>query len=349
MEGTLARDAVEAARSIGGGLMTDTSSPIYMTHTPSAIYLGDLARALGELDPSDDATRRSIAVLLGLSWDVPEQPRPHAARSRPEPPPAPTHRVPRPRPRFERAEQRGESLPLRIEHTLDEAVEPSIDVAPMGASAPEEFAPPPPFEPLFFPRWTRAILSTALSTYGVDGQLDVERVAETLARGEHLDRWPTLSWPTLSRGIQLLVDRGRSMAPFIGDQISLQKELVQVVGRDRVQTLRFVGCPLRGAGAGPVTSWSEYRPPPSGTPVLLLSDLGIGRPLVGDDRAGVAEWLGFARLVRKARCPLVAFVPYAAPRWPRSLAPLLTMIHWDRRTTASVVRNRVGRAHEVKA
>jgi len=319
-----------------------------MTETPSSIYLGDLARALGELNPSDDVTRRSIAALLGLTWDDPETPRRQTSRPPREPVRVPMRRVPRPRPRLERSEQRGVTLPLLVEHTREEAAESSINVAPMGESAPEEFAPAPPFEPLFTPRWTRAILSTALATYGDDGQLDVERVAETLARGGHLERWPTLSWPTLSRGIQLLIDRSRSMAPFIGDQISIQRELKHVVGRDRVQTLRFAGCPLRGTGAGAVTAWSEYRPPPAGTPVVLLSDLGIGRPLVGDDRAGVAEWVGFARLVRRARCPLVAFVPYAAPRWPHELAPLVTVIHWDRWTTVSTIRSRVGRAHEVK-
>jgi len=320
-----------------------------MTDAPSAIYLGDLARALGELDPSDDATSRAVAALLGLTWDEPERPRRQAARPAHEERPAvPSRRVHRPRVWLEHPEQRGVTLPLRMERTREEEAEASIDVGPMAESAPEEFAPAPPFEPLFVPRWTRAILSTALATDGDEGQLDVERVAETLARGEHLDRWPTLSRPTLNRGIQLLVDRGRSMAPFIGDQVSMQKELAHVVGRDRVQTLRFSGCPLRGAGAGPATSWAAYRPPPAGTPVVLLSDLGIGGPLVGGDRAGVDEWLGFARLVRKARCPLVAFVPYAAPRWPRALAPLLTIIHWDRTTTVSAVRSRVGRAHEVK-
>jgi hypothetical protein len=237
---------------------------------------------------------------------------------------------------------------LRIEHEREGAVESSIDVPPMEASAPEEFAASPPLAPLFFPRWTRAILSTALSTYGDDGQLDVERVAEKLARGERLEIWPTLSSPTLRRGLQLLVDRSHSMTPFIRDQISLQRDLVRVVGKDRVETLRFAGCPLRGAGAGPEIVWTKYQPPPPGTPILLLSDLGIGRPLLGADRASAAEWLSFAQLVRKALCPLVAFVPYAPPRWPRHLAPLVTMIHWDRKTTVSDVRNRVGRAHEVQ-
>lgn len=319
-----------------------------MTGPPPAIYLGDLARALGALDPSDDAARRAIAGLLGLSWDAPAPRRRHGARQRPARPPAPTPRAPTPRPRFERAEQRGASLPLRMEHTREEEAESSINVAPMEASAPEEFAPAPPFETLFFPRWTRAILSTALSTRGADGQLDVDRVAETLARGEHLGRWPTLSWPTLSRGIQLLVDRSRAMAPFVRDQMSLQRELVRVVGKDHVETLRFAGCPVRGAGAGPQVVWSKYKPPPAGTPVLLLSDLGIGRPLLDDDRAAAADWLNFARLVRKALCPLVAFVPYAPARWPRALVPLVTMIQWDRRTTASAVRNSVGGAHEVQ-
>jgi len=51
--------------------------------------------------------------------------------------------------------------------------------------------------------------------------------------------------------------------------------------------------------------------------------------------------------VRRAGCPLVAFVPYAPRRWPRALRRAMTIVQWDRRTSAVTIRNLVGRAHQV--
>ena len=167
-----------------------------------------------------------------------------------------------------------------------------------------------------------------------------------LAQGKQVWPLPTLPWPTLSRGVQVLVDRSQAMAPFARDQVVLQHEIQRVVGEDQVQVLRFAGCPSRGAGTGPQRKWQDYQPPLPGTPVLLLTDLGIGRPLLADDWVGAEEWLEFAAVVRRAGCPLVAFVPYAPSRLPPRLVGALTVIQWDRRTTAVSIRNLIGPAHE---
>jgi hypothetical protein len=235
-----------------------------------------------------------------------------------------------------------------VEQVRSEESAPSIRVPPLELSAPEDQTPSPPLDPLFFPRWTRGILSTALATVGDAGQLDVDRIVRLLASGKNLKELPMLPSPTLNRGVQLLIDRSQAMLPFMGDQARLREEILRVVGRDRVATLRFVGCPPRGAGVGAALSWSAYEPPLPGTPVLLLTDLGIGRPKLSDERAGVAEWLKFARLLEKANCPLVAFVPYAASRWPPVLTHHMTVIQWDRKTTATRVRSQVRCAHEVR-
>ena len=69
------------------------------------------------------------------------------------------------------------------------------------------------------------------------------------------------------------------MIPYARDQAELQEEIRAVVGKENCQVLRFVGCPLRGAGTGPKKSWystpaGTYRVPPPGSVVLLLTDLG---------------------------------------------------------------------------
>src|SRR6202008_4057123 len=103
-------------------------------------------------------------------------------------------------------------------------------------------------------------------------------IIESVCRGERVRFIPRLSIPTLTRGVQLLIDRGENMQPFAADQTALLAFLVRVVGRDRTEVNYFEGSPLWGAGIGPKDEWSDYRPPASGTPVVLVTDLGIAQP-----------------------------------------------------------------------
>ena len=75
---------------------------------------------------------------------------------------------------------------------------------------------------------------------------------------------------------------------------------------------------------------------------MLLSDLGIAaerRPGLG---AGIEEWRRFARRLRGAQCPVVAFVPYGEQRWPAALRRAIAMVPWDRATNVSRVRQLLG-------
>lgn len=83
--------------------------------------------------------------------------------------------------------------------------------------------------------------------------------------------------------------------------------------------------------------------------MLLLTDLGLGGPPFSSERATWQKWLEFADVVRKAGCPLVACVPQSPSRWPPELKRVMKIVHWDRPTTAAMVRHLVGRGHEVKA
>jgi hypothetical protein len=311
----------------------------------SAISLGDLARALAKLKPTNEESRLAIAISLGMRWDPPKPSRvsvkPKAKRERERPAERQSQ------PEFERLPAPIRVISSRLDHTRSQVAAPSISVPPLEASASESDAQSPALEPLFFPRWTRAILSAGLATNSEVGEIDVDRVVDILASGQDLKTLPLLSTPTLTRGVQLLIDRSEAMTPFIRDQIRLHRKIIATVGTDRVTTLRFVGCPLRGAGAGPEPTWSHYEPPLSKAPVLLLGDLGIGRPRLSDERAGVREWLTFIRLVKKAKCPLLAFVPYEASRWPPELANEMPIIQWDRNTTAITVCNKLKHARKV--
>jgi len=129
-----------------------------------------------------------------------------------------------------------------------------------------------------------------------------------------------------------------TMSPYRADIDGLVEEVGDLMADDQFTQRYFTGCPTRGCvvpGEGELKPWA---PPPRGTPVLLFGDLGIGRPPGLEERASVEEWLEFAERAATAGCRVVALVPYGPRRWPRALARAVHIVHWDRRTTAAIVR-----------
>jgi hypothetical protein len=310
-------------------------------HSNNKIFLGDLVRAIRKLKATDWETQRKIAEMLGMTLiekvidgpsagtDALNQEGNQIRDSQP------ADTTPAPEDDF------GDSIPITIQHNQGEKDEWIKEVEPLPAPSADSEYVPPKLEPLFLPQWTRAILSAALVTSADDGLPDIERITETIARGEAVRELPVHSSPTVRRGVQLLVDKSQAMMPFARDQAWLQKELRNVVGTDRVQVKRFVGSPLRGIGLKARSS-QDYDPPLPGTPVVLLTDLGICQPMLAEDWADSQEWLQFSLIVRHAHCPLIALVPYGPSRWPPELLPYMTIIQWDRNTTAPIIRSIIG-------
>lgn len=325
-----------------------------MSGKNSTIFLGDLARAVCELKVSDPTGINLIAEMLGLSVELrdeitqpPPSPPPsgqkdEAAPATPDVADSGAEAAPEPA-RATRVEEQRKAIPVELKHTAGEKQTwiPEIEPLPSQDEGPVK---PPPLIPLFMPRWTRGILSAALATWTDDGLLDIEGITEILARGEDVRRLPTLPTRTLAQGVQLLLDKSQSMMPFVRDQAWLLREIRNVVGTDKVEVLRFIGSPARG-GAGRLKPHAQYQPPPAGTPVIVLSDLGICQQTLAADWAGEAEWAEFAGLVRRANCPLLALVPYQAARWPRTLARLMTIVQWDRHTTTATVASLLKDSH----
>jgi hypothetical protein len=326
---------------------------------PSA-PLADLVRTFEILRPQDDATRAAIARLLRIEAAAEAPPAPPVettrhirvedqgegrdeVESRPTPrretPPAP---APVPEPAGDRAEL---SAVLKPDFTAPRRLPGWLEqVAPL----PEETAgarPEVPVpDPLLEPRWTRALLSGALATFSETGPLDVPRLVRGVARSVPWTAVPRRPWPTLARGVQVLVDHGEAMLPFAADQDGLLESLRAVVGKERLEVLRFER-PGDKAGAGPRRTWTSYferhRPRP-GMAVLALTDLGIGAQGMRPVRP--ADWRAFAEELRRLGAPLVALVPYDRTRWPEGLERVLTILPWDRSTSVRTVRRAIGRA-----
>jgi hypothetical protein len=175
----------------------------------------------------------------------------------------------------------------------------------------------------------------------------MDRIIGTTARGRPLRQLPRLPRATLRRGVQVLADSRLGMAPFRTDQFDVLGALSTLLPSDRLEVFWFADCPGRGVGPGSREGWGDWTPPPQQSPILILSDLGIGGPIVDYDRADDDEWLAFATRAREAGCPTIALVPYEPARWPRRLCGAMTLVHWSERLTASAVRHAVGRGHRV--
>jgi hypothetical protein len=310
-----------------------------MNKISPAIFLGDVVRALAALKPGTPEGVEAVAALLGFrlppGWrsgtpgaDALPPPEPQAVPS-PPPPPRPPELPLRPvKPPIPAPEP--VALSFEVQHLRH--AQPSPASAPQ-AEQPAPPARPPRPVPLFRPGWARAILTEALATSRTGRDLDLPRAIELLARRSVADL-PRLRLPTLARGCLVLADLGPGLAPFALDRQGLVETVRAVVGRDRVAVRYFEGCPLRGVWEEGVPGDDPLVPPPRGTPVAVITDLGIARPGLAAARA----WLDFAAGLRAAGCPLVAFVPYPPHRWPAAPATAFPVVHWDRGCTARTAR-----------
>ncbi|MFD5095103.1 hypothetical protein ACFWMR_31185 [Amycolatopsis thailandensis] len=321
------------------------------------IWLGDVLRALGADGIGDVATRRVVARLLGFSEDdllLPEQedygrpPRDVSVRQRtagedsppvpdeqPEPPEPPVQ----PEPPQEPASPELKAVkPTVVMSPPVPGCRDKLHAEPVPRPEPRHLTARPAHQGLLPPRSERSILQMMLSRPVFDGPVDVGVLVDTIARGLPIRELPRARITTSRFGVQVLVDTGPAMAPFRRDQDVLVTRVRAVVGDQATVVRYFAGTPSRGCRDEPTAEPKAYRPPAPGGKVLVLSDLGLaGRPDL-PDRPLTGEWARFAALVLSRACAPVALVPVSPGRLNGALRLSLTLVSWDRSTTASRVR-----------
>ncbi|MET9833391.1 hypothetical protein ABZ078_29725 [Streptomyces sp. NPDC006385] len=335
-----------------------------MTDRVAEIWVADWVRALDEVGDDPDV-QRTVARLLGFgAADLMPAPRPNqppcpaaTVPSTDAPPLAPPARLPGdtgiplepPPPRTDQAAPGGAAslpdLPVLepVGHDAPDVNDWAL-VRSLDEVTERHLRARPPLEPLLTTRSSAAILSAALTTpVRDDGEPDIEALVDFFARGIPPTRLPRAPRPTLRFGVQVLVDLGDSMQPYRRDQQELVRQITGLVGAELTQIRYFADAPVRGAGPGGRRTWRPYRTPSQGTRVLVVSDLGVGGPLLHPRRASVAEWYDVLDEIVRAGCTALALVPYPVDRVPTELTRLLSALTWDRTTTVSTVAALVGR------
>ncbi len=307
----------------------------------------DLLRAVDALAITDPAGQVAIARMLGLraAFAAPI-PAPSSRAVKPEPQtelalqptPSPAVTSPPPQPPndaidsrddawLERLSSAGASLPAWFD---------GVEAFPEQDTTPQHT--PPPIESLFRAQWTRALIHEALCTTSPTGEIDIERAIATLAGARPMTSWPHRERRRLHRGVQVLIDCNESLRPYALDQTQLLSRIREVVGREIVQAMTFIGCPSRVLQADGFGE-TAYQPPRRGTPILVLTDFGVSAAGIRGRDASLAEWLQFLAAGREAGCPVVALAPYPAERIPPAIRQAIAVVTWDRSTTTVIVRH----------
>jgi hypothetical protein len=299
----------------------------------AAIWISDLIAAMGTLEPANESTLDAIAGLLGL------------VRA-PAPAPPPAHEPSHPRqttPTANGADSDSGPAPSasgRLPFTVQElpAIVPQetsqharVSADPLKLQASVPGAPPKPV-PLLSPLAGRFITQelVASSRFGPDPDLD--RLVAALARCEIPQPVPLQERRTLALGVQVLVDDGEGMEPFVGDQQGMVDLVRRLAGEALVDVRRIYEVPDPG---DPIHPW---EPPPPGMPVLALTDLGLAGRVARGAVELAAAWQVIAAILATRGSSLIALVPYQAARWPASLSICMRLVSWDRSTTAARAR-----------
>jgi hypothetical protein len=312
----------------------------------SDIWLGDALSVRRALSLDGEATLEMLRLLGLLPGDVFCQDRGAGAdaetaeKALPQPPPAEGHAGRQPE--APAAPATSETASTLVHSVLERLETPAPSRTP-----PQWFSAQRPVarafavrtrspQPLLGPLQRRSILSYAIGRDVAEGDLDIEAIARTLARGRVLTTLPRRPRRTLRYGVEVVVDRARWMEPFFGDQDGLIDYLETLLPTDRLHVRQISGRPLDSARQNKQRG-ARNRLHPHAT-ILALTDLGVGY------RAGVQapptarEWRQYAFQQRRADRALIVFMPYERARWPGSLRRSLAILHWSERTTVGQAR-----------
>jgi hypothetical protein len=321
-------------------------------HHNTEVGLADLLQALVLLKPDDNEAKAIIASNMGFEWKEPTEKKRDTSESK--------------------------FIPDSFESTLEDSIKKSeipeqpvyknitmltpvshekqnievlFDKSKLDST--EELEPtkvtlhmiPPRYQPLFREDWFRGLMSVLLAMPTASHDIDLRILEKFLAEGKPLDRLPWRQRPTLKRGVQLFFDHSDSMQPFWGDENKLLERLKMLLGPHNIRLFWFTID--RWHSTDSQLKWHSTNPQLSSeTPILIVSDFGIG----GDQfDSGIVEldmWLPLMEKAKSYCCPVIALVPEPESFWPRNLKQIFPYSFvWDHDTSIQSVRRSRLRIH----
>ncbi len=187
-----------------------------------------------------------------------------------------------------------------------------------------------PVDLSFLPLSSNASLLTRLRaaspTQAISGEIDVDRIVEEWGRGQFLAAMPRSSRKSWGRSVQVFVDRSRRLIPYWEDQT-----LACLAIRDIYPPDGFSSVVLPEGCFEPSTmkigrQVVDYQPPPPGSAVVALSDLGALAP---SGSGLVSLWAERGRRLRDLDVKPLAVVPCRRAACPKELSRYWTILPWE--------------------
>jgi len=320
-------------------------------------HLGDLLKAVTRLEAADPVTCRAIAGCLGIRGAG------GMRISEILPPKEPSPKIP-----GTRKQERPTDPPMDDDFGLprsEDFAQPDavVRIAEGGTAVakPHWFEKAAPFdiepreviaeglewESLIQEDLLRDVLLFSVRTQEEDGLLDVPRLVEGVACRRSIEVLPRSRISSTRRGVQVLVDRGASMALFRRDQLQLTAGLEALLGTHRVEVVQYTRSPLRKDVKRRDHRRSQpYALPTPGTPILILGDLGLGPGSLDLPQGPSEAWPHFARSAAANGNTVIVLAPVPASRGPSVEWPGMTRVYWHDALTPKHVLTLFGRGHE---
>jgi formylglycine-generating enzyme required for sulfatase activity len=187
-----------------------------------------------------------------------------------------------------------------------------------------------PVDLSFLPLTSDASLLTRLRaascTLATSGEIDVERIVEEWGRGRFLTTIPRSSRKVWGRSVQVFVDRSRRLIPYWEDQALACRALRAVYPPEGYSEVVMPEGRFQPSWMMLGREVVDYAPPPPGSTVVALSDLGV----LDQRGSALSEWwIERGRWLRDVELKPLALVPYRRAACPKELSRHWTIIPWE--------------------
>jgi hypothetical protein len=204
----------------------------------------------------------------------------------------------------------------------------------------------PPAAESLVPSVHMRTFATAIARVQTEGSIDMVAMIRLAAARRPIVRPPRHRRWSVGRGVQVQVQRGAAMEPFLGDSRQLTDALRSIASRHSVAILGFELNPMHVTSPLSVLGDEDSRDvaellPRSGTPLLIVTDLGIGVARHGPFPVRPEAWLRHHAAARRAGCWPIYLVPYPVDRWPSDLRQL-PAVYWHDDLRTSELASAVG-------
>lgn len=208
-------------------------------------------------------------------------------------------------------------MPDWVQHIEGEALD---------LNAPKRLAALPP-APLPLLPWAQLwpLLREILSQTQVRPRPDVKKLVKKLSNGEQLAQVPQQQRRSWTAGVLLLLDDAERLQGLMPDYQQLENNLSQLRGTIGLETVLLID--------GPDEDWPL---PAFGTPLLILSDLGIYEASGEVTR----RWLNLGQRLKQAGYVAYALVPAALKAIPPALNQCFQCLSWDRFTVPGAMKGK---------